>query len=767
MQRDLQAVLEKTFGFPAFRPHQQEIVESILAGQDVFAVMPTGGGKSLCYQLPASISPGLTLVVSPLISLMKDQVDAANANGIGAASLNSSITETERRDINSRLRTGDIKLLYISPERFNSPGFLEYLRTFSLAFFVVDEAHCISAWGHDFRPDYLSLSAMKREFPKIPVAAFTATATPRVADDILARLGLENAHLTRASFNRANLVYHVMAKDNPDQQLLTFLKNRPDEPGIVYRTTRKTVEATALLLRKNGIHALPYHAGLSDAERNQAQEDFRYDRCQVVVATIAFGMGIDKPNVRFVVHGDLPKNIEGYYQETGRAGRDGEAATCLLLHSPGDIAQLHRFSTGIADPVAREAATEQLRGMAAFARSEHCRRAELLAYFGEIYPEKNCGGCDICLGVAEREDATVAAQKALSAMVRTGNRFGAVYLTDILVGADSDKIRQNGHHRLPTFGVGRDMPRQYWRRVIEAAVAKGLAEVDDSQYPTPRITDKGWEVLKGISRFEMLKSAAGEGKAAGGGRTAAGYGNGGNAKGSRTAAAAESESDVCQDLFQLLRKERLKMANERGVPPYVIFADRSLRDMARFFPITDAEMLLVHGVGAHKLSSYGEQYLRLIRNYVDSHPGLRSSSPEPARRSKESTLQLGETSVGAPAPAARTSLKKVVESQTGLEAASSEAVTGELLAQGWTVEEAAAERGLRPETIVTHMERLSENGTKFPAEKLLPAEKLELLRRLFKESGGKLLKPVVEASGGRLSYLEARLGRVLLWDELS
>ncbi|MCD7897022.1 MAG: DNA helicase RecQ [Planctomycetaceae bacterium] len=603
--------LMDVFGFSSFRPHQEEIVNAIMARQDVFAVMPTGGGKSLCYQLPACLNQGVTIVVSPLISLMKDQVDAAVGNGIGAASLNSTLGEREKKDVYSGVRRGDIKLLYISPERFNSPGFLDYLKTLDIATFTVDEAHCISEWGHDFRPDYLSLAAMTKHFPDVPVAAFTATATPRVAEDILSRLGLRHPHLTRASFNRPNLTYTVRQKEDVAKQMAEFIRERPGDAGIIYRTTRKSVESTTAMLRKIGIDAVSYHAGLGDDERHRAQETFRNDKCQVVVATIAFGMGIDKPNVRFVIHGDLPKNLEGYYQETGRAGRDGEPAHCLLLHGAGDIAQLSRFNAAILDPMARQVAQEQLDRMARYARSDTCRRRHILEYFGESFPDDNCGGCDICHGSVEREDATVAVQKALSAMARTGGRFGAVHLTDIIVGAATDKVRQNGHDKLPTFGVGKDRDRSYWRRVIEAAVTKGLAEIRDPRYPTPSVTEAGWEVMRGNGTFEILKMIDRPAAAGRRGGTAGRFRSGDSGQ------AGESTAPVPEELFARLRKERSRLAEEASVPPYVIFSDRSLRDMARMRPKTDEEFLAVHGVGQHKLKKYGAPFLAIIAEFSD------------------------------------------------------------------------------------------------------------------------------------------------------
>lgn len=731
--------LADIFGFPGFRPHQEEIVAAVMADRDVFAVMPTGGGKSLCYQLPACLKKGVAVVISPLISLMKDQVDAANSNGIGAASLNSSLSETEKKEIYRWVRSGEVRLLYISPERFNAPGFLDYLRSLQLSFFAVDEAHCISEWGHDFRPDYLSLAAMTREFPDVPVAAFTATATPRVAEDIVARLGLRNPHLTRASFDRPNLVYRIAPKDNVERQLVDFIKERGDEAGIIYRTTRKSVEATAALLKKNGIDARAYHAGLADEERKQSQETFRHDRCQVVVATIAFGMGIDKPNVRFVVHGDLPKNIEGYYQETGRAGRDGEPAQCLLLHSPGDIAQLARFNAGIEDPVARQAAGEQLDRMAAFARTDGCRRAAILGYFGETYPDANCGGCDVCLGEAEREDATLPAQKALSAMARTGGRFGAMHLADILVGSDTEKIRQNGHDRLPTYGVGKDRDRHYWRRVIEALTAKGLAEIHDARYPTPSVTEAGWRVMRGEESFEMLKMAERKASSRQGGRS-----------GRAAAAAAVAQLPFDRDLFAMLRKERTRLAEARGIPPYMVFADRSLQDMARILPTTEDEMLLASGVGQHKLKTYGEGFLAIVRAYVEANPGAKKKvEPRSAPRRDDSAVRTRSVE--------RPKVQPAEEKPSATEEA-----TRELLERGLSIEEAASERGVRVETIVTHMEKLAASGVSFRSDQFLPHERLTMIQELFTAAQTTLLRPVVESSGEDVSYLEARVARLFL-----
>ncbi len=739
---DPRRALADVFGFTSFRPHQEEIVAAIARGRDVFAVMPTGGGKSLCYQLPAAMAGGTAVVISPLISLMKDQVDAANANGIGAASLNSTLGETERRAIYSAVRGGVIKLLYISPERFNSPGFADYLRTLDISFFAVDEAHCISEWGHDFRPDYLSLSAMTRDFPKTPVAAFTATATPRVSEDIVRRLGLRDPHLTRASFNRPNLTYRILPKERQvERQIAAFIAARGEEPGIVYRTTRKSVDATAAFLRQHGVDARAYHAGLGDNERKDAQESFRHDRCRVVVATVAFGMGIDKPNVRYVVHGDLPKNLEGYYQETGRAGRDGDPAQCLLFHGPADIMQLRRFNEGVTDPVARQAAEEQLRRMAAFARSGRCRRAEILGYFGETYPEDNCGGCDICLGEAETVDATVAAQKALSAMARTGGRFGAGHLADILTGSRTEKVAQRGHDRLPTFGVGKDQPKAYWRRVIQTLVDKGLAAVEEGLYPIPAATEKGWEVMRGERRFTMLKSAEPREE------------EGGGVLRARRSGAPKLDYDGPYDekLFDLLRRRRSEVAGENGVPAYVVFPDRALRDMARLYPETEERMLLVSGVGQHKLRQYGGVFMEVIAGYLAEHPDRRPSKAAPAAATREARpAAVAGREAAPPRPAL----------PPGVTA--TEAATLELLRRGLNAREAARERGLQVGTVLTHMEKLAAAGERFAAEQFMEGERFREIAEYFDKSGGWALRPVVELSGEGVTYDEARLARIFL-----
>ena len=461
--------LRKVFGFQQFRPNQESIISSILNKKDVFAVMPTGGGKSLCYQLPAKVMDGTTVVISPLISLMKDQVDAALENGISAAFINSSLSSEETSSVFRSLRTNSLDLLYIAPERFAMSGFLETLKTISISFFAVDEAHCISEWGHDFRPDYLSLSQIAKTFPEIPVAAFTATATHKVQKDIIAKLSLRSPFTVRASFNRDNLFYRVESKRNLNSQVLDILGKYDGEPGIIYRTTRDAVTDMAAMLKEKGIRALPYHAGLPQETRKINQEAFNRDEVQVIVATIAFGMGIDKSNVRFVIHGDLPKNMEGYYQETGRSGRDGEPADCVLFFGRGDIPKIKYFIDQVPDDRERALSNEKLNQMVRYASHNVCRRRQLLEYFNESYEKENCGACDICTGKVEKVDVTTDAQILMSAVSRTGQRFGTMHIIDIVTGANTKRIRDLEHDKVKTYSAfdsreRADVPGAFWRR---------------------------------------------------------------------------------------------------------------------------------------------------------------------------------------------------------------------------------------------------------------------------------------------------------------
>lgn len=621
------------FGFRSFRPYQREIVEAILSGRDVFAVMPTGGGKSLCYQLPARVLPGAAVVVSPLIALMKDQVDNARANGLSAASFNSSSSPQEKSETRRLLAQGRLDLLYVSPERLLLPDFLDELGHYELSFFAIDEAHCVSEWGHDFRPDYLGLKLIGRHFPQKPIAAFTATATERVAEDIAARLGLRSPFRIRASFNRSNLHYQAAPKGDLNKQILEIMAQYPGESGLVYRSTRRKTEETAAALAKKGVAARAYHAGLEDAERRSCQEDFQKDRCQVVVATVAFGMGIDKPNVRFVIHGDLPKNLESYYQETGRAGRDGEPAHCALFYGSQEMVLWRRFAEELAEGVQRRAALEQLQQMINYAQRDGCRRKALLAYFNEELgpppqaggavgddggPDRqigagggalglpgliNCGGCDICLGEVERVEATMPAQMALSAMVRTGGRFGSAHLADILVGADTEKIRANGHQHLPTHGVGREYDRRFWRDLMSALLNRGLAENSgDERFPTLAASPRSYPLLRGEEKFFMLRTAARE-------------------KVRRRPKIAMDDAGqkmppVSEELVALLKAERRRLALAADVPPYIIFSDRALREMAQLKPTTANAFLEITGVGRHKLAQYGHQFMKIIDEYL-------------------------------------------------------------------------------------------------------------------------------------------------------
>jgi len=602
---DLAAALHRVFGFHAFRPNQEEIVRAIVSGRDVFAVMPTGGGKSLCYQLPAHLMAGTCIVVSPLISLMKDQVDAATATGLRAEFFNSSLHAAQRSAVLGRLAGGELDLLYVAPERFAMDSFLSRLAAVRLCLFAVDEAHCISEWGHDFRPDYLSLSRLVERFDGVPVAAFTATATRRVQQDIIERLRLREPFVVRASFNRPNLFYQVLPKEGVHRQVLSFVRRRKGESGIVYRTTRDSVESTAAYLADRGVHALPYHAGLHAETRKRNQEAFNRDEAEVIVATIAFGMGIDKSNVRFVVHADLPKNIEGYYQETGRAGRDGEPAHCLLLFGRGDIAKLRYFIDRIEDDTERAAATVKLREMAQYASVNACRRRQLLGYFGEAYDEANCGTCDVCAGQVEQVDATTEAQMVLSAIVRTGQRFGAGHVVDVVTGADTQKIRDYHHDRLKTYGVGKDRPKRFWRRVLDDLIAQQCLAVSGGQYPTLAVAPKGYEVLFGRESFHVLKRLEKPKP-----RRAA-----------KVKPAVEGPLDYDEALFEELRALRTRLARERGVPPYIVFSDRTLHEMAAFVPATEPELRGITGVGEKKLAQYGQAFLDVLREWTQPKAG--------------------------------------------------------------------------------------------------------------------------------------------------
>ncbi len=592
--------LRSVFGFDSFRPNQREIIDALTAGRDCFAVMPTGGGKSLCFQLPALLMKGCCLVISPLISLMKDQVDAACATGIRAAYINSAQTDRERIGVFEDLSRGAVDLLYVSPERLSMESFLSTLGRAHLCMAAIDEAHCVSEWGHDFRPEYLFLGELVKRFPDVPVAAFTATATARVQNDIIARLGLRDPLLVRASFDRPNLRYRVEPKADVKKQVADFITGSSRGSGIVYRTTRDDVEGTTEYLRDRGIEALPYHAGLDADERQRNQEAFDRDEVEVVVATIAFGMGIDKPNVRFVLHGDLPKNMEAYYQETGRAGRDGDEAECVLFFGRGDASRIRYFIDKVESDAERRRLRASLNEMVDYAGNRTlCRRARILAYFGETYGKDACGACDVCEASGELVDVTADGLKVIEAITQTGERFGAVHVVDIVKGANTRRIRQTRHNELAVYGSGREHGKEYWRCLMEDMIARDILVRTGDQYPVVRLGSRAWEITRGSQRLRVPAPTVPE----------------------PVKPKAEPPGHPGADgLFERLRALRRRLAADRGVPPYVVFSDRTLRDMCVRMPRGPEQMRTVHGVGEWKLSTYGEAFLREI-NTLDSSPG--------------------------------------------------------------------------------------------------------------------------------------------------
>jgi ATP-dependent DNA helicase RecQ len=588
-------------------------------GRDVFAVMPTGGGKSLCYQLPAVLIPGTALVVSPLISLMKDQVDGARANGISAAFLNSSLDPADQSAVLRALHYGDLDLLYVAPERFVLDHFRDHLLRSRISMAVIDEAHCISEWGHDFRPDYLALSSIVDLLPDIPVAAFTATATERVQLDIVQKLALRDPFVLRASFDRPNLTYEVRFKEAGEAQLVSIMKGFAGQSGIIYRTSRKSVNDTAAMLLKRGFRALPYHAGLSDKERHDNQEAFIRDEVEIIVATVAFGMGIDKSNVRFVIHADLPKSIESYYQETGRAGRDGEAARCILLFSHADIPKVRFFIDAMTDEEERNRALAALSKVVSFAASTACRRRMLLDYFGETYPRDNCASCDVCLGMHELTDCTREAQMLLSAIVRTDSRFGAAHLIDILLGSKNQKIKDFGHDRLKVYGIGKEHDKKFWRQLIDDLIARKAIGRSEGLYPMLYLLDGGARILKGQERVELVriteKKGAAQRKSVVNNEFSQGSGELSEGRAAARKGGLDSLSLEAKQLFEELRKLRKRLADEQGVPPYVIFSDKTLAELSDIQPSTSDEMLAISGIGEVKLTRYAAPFLEVIARH--------------------------------------------------------------------------------------------------------------------------------------------------------
>jgi ATP-dependent DNA helicase RecQ len=702
---DLNALLKRYFGFEAFRPLQQEIVHDALAGRDVVALLPTGGGKSLCFQLAALALPGLTVVVSPLIALMKDQVDALTASDIPAALLNSSLSGDQARETVQGLDRGKFKLLYVAPERLVMTGFFEQLQRWNLALVAIDEAHCISEWGHDFRPEYRQLATVRERFPNIPLMALTATATERVREDIAKQLRLREPRRYVASFNRPNLSYRVAPKAGAYDQLLAFVRGRKNESGIIYCQSRKSVETLASRLADDGVRAAPYHAGMEPADRSRQQEAFLRDEVRVVCATIAFGMGINKPNVRFVAHYDLPKNVESYYQETGRAGRDGLPGECLLFFSPGDRLKYGRFIDEMNDPKERERALAQLELMVHYAEGAECRRRYLLNYFGEEFPEENCNGCDNCLSPRETWDGTVAAQKFLSCVYRiqekSGFGMGVTHVVEVLTGSNSEKIRKFGHQTLSTYGIGQEHTRAEWASVGRELVRLGLLRQEAERFNALLLTPQGRDALRSRQKIILTRMIQ------------------------QPERQAHREGDIeCDEiLFEKLRDLRKKLADERNVAAYIIFSDVTLRHMAREYPSTPAEFSRISGVGERKRADFGHVFIAEINAHLEEHPPLTFASLPSAN-----------------AAPARPSLTPTVKE------------TLQLFRQGLEISEIATRRGFVASTIYSHLAAAIEAGQEVDLRRILSAEAEAEIGAALKKFGFGGIGRALESFGGRYEY---------------
>jgi ATP-dependent DNA helicase RecQ len=709
-----QEVLKHKFGYDSFRLEQQNAIEHILQRKDCLVLMPTGGGKSICYQVPALLFEGLTVVVSPLISLMKDQVDALRANGIDAAYINSSLGSSEQNQIMQSARAGKIRLLYVAPERLLQQGdaFINFLKEVNVCLFAIDEAHCISSWGHDFRPEYMQLARLKHLFPKVPVVALTATADKLVRKDIVEKLGLHQPITFISSFNRANIRYDVEPKRNFYEKLVQFLSKRKDESGIIYCLSRAGTEALADDLRKDGFNTMAYHAGLEKAVREKAQEKFIRDEVKIIVATIAFGMGIDKPNVRFVVHADLPKNIEGYYQETGRAGRDGLQSEALLYFSMGDVIKMKNFVLIADNTEQTKILTRKLDQMAQFAQLTTCRRKYLLNYFDEQAADY-CGSCDVCLSKYELVDATVIAQKALSAVSRLNQGFGMNYTIDFLRGSKSEKIREE-HKLLKTYGVGADIPKEEWQTYFRDLIARGYLYQTDDEFPKLRLTNASEDVLKGRMTVQLVKTKTVE-------------------EPSRRMG-SQAEISYEKELYADLKELRKTIADSANVPAYIILGDSTLIEIAAYLPQSLDDMRRISGFGDVKIQRYGKEFLDMVVGYsrkknltsrIDlKQPKRERRSARPVKADDGSYKSTGQVSL-------------------------------DMHRQGHSVDEIAARREMTANTIAGHLAQYVEAG-ELKVEDFVPRAKIDLLRKLIDRHGYLSLKAIKDNAGDDVTYGDIR-----------
>ncbi|WP_292900945.1 DNA helicase RecQ [Nonlabens sp.] len=709
-------LLKKYFGYDSFRPLQEQVIDDVIAGKDLMVVMPTGGGKSMCFQLPALFLDGITLVVSPLIALMKDQVDALRANGIPASYFNSSQDTSQQQELLKELRSGSLKLIYVAPE---SIGLLNnHLKEIPVSLIAVDEAHCISTWGHDFRPAYTQLAYFKTSFPKANLIALTATADRATRADIKKQLGIQNAKEYVASFDRPNLTLEVRPGNNRLQQIRRFLQKNKDKSGIIYCLSRKTCESLASKITAYGFDAAAYHAGLSHEERENIQETFIKDDLKIVCATIAFGMGIDKSNVRFVLHYNMPKNIEGYYQEIGRAGRDGIDSHALLFHSYADMIQLRKFAEGSGNV---EVQIAKLERMKQFAEALTCRRKMLLSYFNE-YLDEDCGNCDVCLNKPDFFDATLSAQKALSAIIRTEEKASLNLLIDVLRGAQNAAVIESGFQQIKTYGAGKDISWNDWQQYIVQMINQGLIEIAFHEFNHLKLTPQGKEVLFDGRKVSLAVIPKPEELAA------------------KRAQHTKEElpTEVNRDLYEALRKTRLQLANASNLAPYMIFSDATLKDMATRIPLDDNEFADITGVGSHKHDTYGVAFLKIISGFKDSRTDdfvYREEIIKPKRKKKKGSGPKKDT---------------VMESV-------------ELFWDGKTIKDIAEIRGFQPSTIMAHLTKRYESHNDIDLEKLIDGKDYNRMAEDFnKIKDEESLKSIFEHFEGKIDYGTLRIGLTLL-----